>query len=136
MANSVQDNDGKWSKFEYNNSAHTYHSRVAWPVFKLFSISGDEKYKVSAEKNIDWVLSNYKGNGWFNEMGFKWEEKKPFTHTIVYTLRGLFESSFYLGEEKKNKILDIVKTAAENLLQAYESDLTKKLINLKFYQEL
>jgi len=117
---SIQDDDGKWSKYTYNNTPHTYHSRVAWPMLKLFNITNDERYKIAAERNIDWVLSNYKGNGWFNGMGFKWDDI-PFTHTIAYTLRGLLESSHYLDEDKKNKIRNIVRVSAENIKLSYES---------------
>lgn len=122
---SVQDEDGKWSKYEYNNVQHSYCSRVAWQIFKISSITNDEKYKIAAEKNIDWVLSLHKGNGWFEGMGFEWNDI-PFTHTIAYTLRGLLESSFYLQEEKKNRIISIVKTSAENILACYES--SKKML--------
>jgi hypothetical protein len=121
---SIQDEDGKWSKHTYNNIPHAYHSRVAWPILKLFSITDDDKYKIAAEKNIDWVLSLHKGNGWFNGMGFKWDDI-PFTHTITYTLRGLLESSFYLDEEKKTKIRSLVIIAAKNIINCYETQYEK-----------
>ncbi|HSP88892.1 MAG TPA: hypothetical protein VLN45_12220 [Ignavibacteriaceae bacterium] len=116
---SIQDDDGKWSKYTFQNIPHTYSTRVAWPMLRLYEITDEKKYFVSGERNIDWTLENYKGNGWFDKMHFN-SKGHPFTHTIAYTLQGLLESSNYLNFEKKERIQKIVYTAAENIMFSYE----------------
>ncbi len=115
----VQDSDGKWSKYEFNNTPHAYHTRVAWPILKVYALTNEERYKESALKNINWVLSNAKDNGWFDYMGFS-KDQDPFTHTIAYTIRGFIESSAYMDEELKRCILNLVYKAAENIMVTFE----------------
>ena len=115
----VQDNDGKWSKHEFNNKPHAYHTRVAWPILKVYALTNDEKYKESALRNLNWVLSHVKDNGWFDNMGFV-KDQHPFTHTIAYTLRGFLESTFYLDEDLRKCILSHVIKASENIMVSFE----------------
>ncbi len=115
----VQDHDGIWKKYTYEGIPHAYHSRVAWPLLEVYGHTNNEKYKKAAEKNILWVLSLSKENGWFSQMGFT-EDQPPFTHTIAYTLRGLLEASFFLEEETKQEIIDKVYKASENIMMIYE----------------
>ena len=115
----VQDHDGIWKKHTYEGIPHAYHSRVAWPLLEVYGHTKNEKYKNAAEKNILWVLSLSKGNGWFSQMSFI-EDLPPFTHTIAYTLRGLLEASFFLEEETKQEIVDKVYKASENIMITYE----------------
>lgn len=114
----IQDADGKWSKYTYNEIPHAYNIRVTWALFQLYDITKKELYKEAAEKNLRWVLSQKKENGWINFMGFTLTEE-PLTHTIAYTLRGLLECSFYVSEEKKNKILVIIQAASEAIIRKY-----------------
>jgi len=116
---SVQDEDGKWSKYTYLGIPHAYHTRVAWPILEVHQLTGEKKYKTAAEKQIAWVLSQASENSWFNYMGFSLEEK-PFLHTIAYTLRGLIESSVYLEEETRARILSRVQQASEKIMRRYE----------------
>lgn len=116
---SVQDNDGKWSKHTYENIPHVYHSRVTWSLLEIYKLTNDEKYKIAAEKQIFWALSQAKENAWFSHMGFTLNET-PLTHTIAYTLRGLLESSFFVEEEIKKKLLSMVREASEKIMMRYE----------------
>jgi hypothetical protein len=102
-----QDEDGKWSKNTYNSIPHAYNVRVTWALLDVGVITNNNTFKESAIKNIQWVLSQVKTNGWIDWMGFTIEEH-PFTHTIAYTLRGLLECSLLLDNELKNEILATV----------------------------
>jgi len=117
----IQDDDGKWSKYVYKNITHTYHTRVAWPLFELYELTNNKKYKYGAERNILWVLQQSFDNGWFNYMGFK-KDDVPLTHTIAYTLRGLLESSIYLSEEVEKRTVNIVSKACEGIINGYGLD--------------
>jgi hypothetical protein len=72
-------------------------------------------------KNIKWVLSNVKENGWIEEMGFYKGDESPLTHTIAYTLRGLLEASFLLDDEMRQKTRGVVIKAGEKLHEIYET---------------
>lgn len=115
----VQDNDGKWVRHTHKGLPWTYQARVAWPLLELYGLTREERYKISAEKNILWALSYAKENGWIELMSFDLDES-PFTHTIGYTLEGLLESSFYLAEEIKQKILSAVQKACKNIIMKYK----------------
>lgn len=116
---SIQDEDGKWSKHAYLDLPHAYHSRVAWALFEIGSITDGDRYRTAAEKNIEWVLSGAFGNGWLTGMGFSADET-PLTHTIAYTLRGLLESSRFLDRDMRIRTVDTVRSAAENLMRRFE----------------
>ncbi|MBP7936954.1 MAG: hypothetical protein KA354_20110 [Phycisphaerae bacterium] len=115
----VQDVDGKWSTSDHAGVPHAYQSRVAWPLFELAKASGNVEYRRSAEKCIEWVLSKVQPNGWIEHMAFL-PGQNPYTHTIVYTLRGLLESSAYLGDADRGRVRGVVRRAAETLLMNYE----------------
>lgn len=116
---SVQDDDGKWSKHTYKNIPHVYHTRVAWSLLEVYRLTNEIKYKIAAEKQIFWALSQSKENAWFSHMGFTLNEI-PLTHTVAYTLRGLLESSFFVEEETKKKLLSMVQRASERIMMRYE----------------
>jgi len=118
---SIQDDDGKWSKYVYKNVTHTYHTRVAWSLFELYEQTNNKKYKDAAESNILWVLQQSFDNGWINHMGFT-KDEVPLTHTIGYTLRGLLESSIYLTKEVGHRVIDTVIKSCKGILKNYGID--------------
>jgi hypothetical protein len=115
----IQDNDGKWSQYVYNEQAHSYHSEVAWSVFEAWKISKDNELFDAANRNILWVLSNARTNGWYEKAGFT-HDILPITHTIGYTLQGLLESTSFVTPSVKKEIQESVFVAGENLLMSFE----------------
>lgn len=94
-----QDSDGKWAKLSYNNIPHTYYSRVAANLLKLHVITGEHKYKASAEKNLLWITRQQNDNGYFKFMSFLPDEL-PYLHTIIYVLEGLLDCYKVLKSEE------------------------------------
>ncbi|RCK75855.1 MAG: hypothetical protein IGBAC_1130 [Ignavibacteriae bacterium] len=94
----VQDESGSWTKFVYNNIPHTYYSRVAFALCKLWEVTGVEQFKQSALKNVEWVIKNQKENGAFLNCSFL-PDNKPVLHVIAYTIEGLWKSGLILKEE-------------------------------------
>ena len=115
----IQDSDGKWSRYVYNEIPHAYHSEVAWSILEVYKLTTNIKYLRSAKKNIIWVLSLVETNGWFNQAGFQ-KNMLPSTHTIGYTLQGLLESAEFFNEDLKESIQQTVRKTGENLLLKYE----------------
>lgn len=116
---SIQDSDGKWSRFTYNGIPHAYNSQVAWSLLEVYKHTNNVKYKEAAERKILWVLSQAKENGWFDWMAFT-KEEIPLTHTIAYTLRGLLESSSHFEGEIKQKTQNIITKASLEIMRKFE----------------
>jgi hypothetical protein len=91
--------DGTWQgRQTLGANPHAYHSRVDWALLRLFQATGDETFRDTAVKNLDWVLSTQQANGWFEWCNFRAGEL-PNSHGLAYTMRGLLESSVILGDE-------------------------------------
>jgi len=90
---SIQNADGTWTTHSYKNIPHAYHTRVAWPLAALGKQADEESFVAAACANIDWAISQQRGNGWFDNSGFTTENHQaPYTHTIAYTIRGILET--------------------------------------------
>jgi hypothetical protein len=117
---SMQDGDGVWRRGDsplVRSDLRVYHARVAWPLLELWQSIGDERYKTAAIKNLDWAQGQQRSNGWYQNCSF--DERPPLTHTIGYTIEGMFESGVLLQAEKyKNS----ARFAAEALMHAFDHD--------------
>jgi len=91
---------GTWrAEAEYSGIPHTYNSRVAWAMLRWARAAGDPRVEEAARRQLDWVLSVQRPNGWFDDCVFK-PGTNPSTHGIAYTLRGLLESHAITGDER------------------------------------
>jgi len=115
---SVMDNDGCWRRHLYQNHIHTYNTRTAWSLLSLHKINKKNKYKIAAEKNIKWALTQQLENGWFQNNGF-YPKQEPLVHTIAYSIRGILEAGIYL---RKKEYLEAATKAATKLLDAQRKD--------------
>jgi len=110
-----QESDGNWEKNCFNNIHHTYNVRVAWALLELFEITGEEKYKVSAIKNLNWALKQQNENYWFHNNSFILN-KPPLLHTIAYAIRGFLESGKILNDKN---YLNTALNASLKLMESY-----------------
>jgi len=84
----------------------------------LYRITGNYEYKAVAINNLEWVLTQQKENGWFQNCdNTDHKNHKPITHTIAYTIDGLLESGRIL---KDDKYVEAGTKAAEALLGRFE----------------
>jgi hypothetical protein len=88
---SVQDADGAWRRFDYRQAVHVYNTRTAWAMLELGLSVDDRAMVASAERHLDWALSQQEADGWFRSCAFDPSED-PFLHTIAYTTQGLLEA--------------------------------------------
>ena len=97
----VQTDDGSWERFAYNEIPHSYYSRVGWSLAELYELTGDARYLDAASRNAEWTLGQQQPNGWYRRAAFGTDEhSKPFTHTIAYTIRGMFEMGRLIGDAR------------------------------------
>jgi len=114
---SIQESDGSWLKYTYGMMKHTYHTRVAWGILKVWQISGKKKYLNAAKKNLSWAEKQQQKNGWFTQNHLPLPNPKvPYTHTIAYAIEGFLWSGLIL---KNQKYLDIAAKGALPLANYY-----------------
>src|SRR6266508_1045399 len=87
----VADEDGRWTRNTYNGIPHVYNSRVAWALLELYRVIPHPDYLRVAGANLEWAVSQ-QHDGWFDNVAFELGIA-PYTHTIAYAIRGLWESS-------------------------------------------
>lgn len=95
---SIQDSSGAWLTHQHLGVVKTIDSRVAWALLELYEHTKQENHRGAAVRNLDWVLGQQESDGWLRHCAFR-EGEDPFTHTLVYTAEGLFESGCLLNDE-------------------------------------
>jgi len=117
----VQSADGAWRLAgpEVETQVHAYDSRTAWSLLEIEAMTGEGRYADAARLNLEWTLTQSLENGWFNNNAYfiKRSWTMPLTHTIAYTIEGLFESCRLTGEES---YLKAAHKTAEKLMRIFE----------------
>jgi hypothetical protein len=111
-----QDADGAWRRSAYNGIAHSYYTRVSWPLARLGLLVGEARFVDAARRHLDWVLARQEHDGFVREAGFTPDEV-PTTHTIAYVLEGLLEAGALLGDRR---YLGAAERAASSMRRAYQ----------------
>lgn len=88
----VADAEGRWTRSTHLGIPHVYNSRVAWALLELHGLSPHADRERVARANLDWAVSRQSPAGWFRDVAFE-PGVAPFTHTIAYAIRGLWEAS-------------------------------------------
>ena len=96
LVDKAADTNGKWTKFTHMGIPHVYNSRVAWALLLANEASPAEARLRVARSNLDWAVAEEE-DGWFDQCAFT-TGAAPFTHTIAYAIRGLWESSELLAD--------------------------------------
>jgi len=117
----AQDPDGAWrnhgSKYA-RQGVNLYDARTAWGMLEAFKITGDGRYRDSAIRNLEFVLSKQYPNGWFPDCCLE-DNNNPLLHTIAYTMEGLLEAGVIL---KEPRYIEAARRTADALLGNQKSD--------------
>ena len=96
-----QEEDGSWTRANYQQMKRVYDSYVSAPLARLARLTGNEAYERAAIRNCEFVLRQQRANGWFancdNSLHFN---DQPITHTLGYTIDGLLETGELVGREE------------------------------------
>lgn len=92
------DAEGAFRRNTFLGVVHTYNTRTAWSMLMLDAVHPVPQIREAARKNIDWALTQER-QGWFKQCAFK-PGVPPFTHTIAYAIRGVWEAGVMLDEER------------------------------------
>jgi hypothetical protein len=110
----IQENDGAWRRHESDEKEKTYNVRTAWALLRLHAVSGSDRHRDAAVKNLQRALSVQAPDGWYASMEFK-AGTDPLTHTIAYTIEGVLESGILLGDDR---LIASARKAADAMLEA------------------
>lgn len=112
-----QEEDGSWVKTAYMQQPRVYDGYVSHPLLEVWKLTGEEKFKKSAEKNLQWILTQQLDNGWWmNADNTIKNNHQPILHTISYTIDGLIQSGKLLDNPT---FIDSGKRAADKLLEIF-----------------
>jgi uncharacterized protein YyaL (SSP411 family) len=95
----IQDKNGFWKTNQHLGVVKVIDTRVAWALLEIYQIIGDDSYRRTAIRNLDWASQQQDETGWFHHCSFL-DGRDPYTHTLAYTAEGLFESGILLGESR------------------------------------
>jgi len=100
---SVQDDDGAWRRYFYEGEAATYSAYATGWLAELGEYAGRGDFLAACERHMDWVMQHYEERtGWFDRCGFTSADhrgRRAVTHTIAYTLAGVFKTCELLGRD-------------------------------------
>src|SRR5689334_6046686 len=117
----AQDADGAWRRHgsQYaREGVNVYDARTAWGLLEAFAICGDSRYREAAARNLNFVLTRQRPNGWFAECCLD-DDARPLLHTLAYTMEGLLEA----GVRLKNQLyVDASRLAADALRERQQSN--------------
>jgi predicted ATP-grasp superfamily ATP-dependent carboligase len=116
----AQDPDGAWRRFSHVTGAgdvHAFDVLICWPLLLAYAITGNERHRAAAARNVDFTLTLQRANAWFESNGLRASKNaRPLTHTIAYTAAGLLEAGVLLHHSRS-------VAAAERLARAVQQQL-------------
>lgn len=92
----VQSADGSWRQFTFHQLSS--NTLTASALLRLAGITGDKKYGIAGEKNIQFALELQSENGYFKGNGFD-STSSAFTITMAYAIAGVLEAGILTGNE-------------------------------------
>jgi folate-dependent phosphoribosylglycinamide formyltransferase PurN len=117
---SLQDTDGAFRRYAYEDRASTYSAYLACRLAEWGDHAADRAALAAASRHLDWTLAHRRPNDWIILAGFDEDQHRAdeaFTHTIAYTLAGILTTSEILD---RNDGIAAVAAAAERLARRLE----------------
>lgn len=115
---SIQEADGSWQKHAFMDRKRVYDTYVDHPLLMIWKLTGNEKYRSAAVRNLNWVIhEKQKANGWFEDCDNTIKHNaRPILHTVSYTIDGLINSGLLLQDDRYIKA---GQKAADRLLDVF-----------------
>jgi hypothetical protein len=115
---SAMDDDGAFVRHVSHDMLHTYNVRSAWALIAHGTMENDQSSVDAGLENVDWTLNQQRGNGFFENNGFK-PGGNANTHGTAYVLRGLLQVHLLTHRQD---ILDAVLRAAAAVRDRFEAE--------------
>jgi hypothetical protein len=120
---SVQDPDGAWTRYFYENTASAYSAHLSCWLVDLGRHTGREEFLRAGQRHMDWIFEQYDSQtGWFDRSGFTPADhaaRRGFTHTIAYTLWGVLHACEGLGRADGRPAIE---KASEGIIRCLEQE--------------
>ena len=116
----LQDPDGAFRRYAYEDRASTYSAYLACRLAEWGDYAADRGALAAASRHLDWTLAHRRPNDWIALAGFDEEQHQTdeaFTHTIAYTLAGILSTAETLGHSDS---ITAVAAAAGRLARRLE----------------
>lgn len=115
LINNIDDH-GQFVKFNYiENYNPSYYARIVWPLLRSEQLL-EYSVHVKTKSLYDYIVSLKKTQYTFNKCSFDGGDYF-FTHNLIYTYRGLWESSLILHDiETQEYIMQSVQYILENVI--------------------
>lgn len=117
----IQDPDGAWRRGASPFAGpgdKTYDTHIAWGLLEAARIASNAGYAEAALANVRWTLTQQAPNGWIDNCCLD-DPRRPLTHTLGYSLRGILEAHRYSGEPA---FLRAARLTADGMLPALRAD--------------
>jgi Squalene-hopene cyclase C-terminal domain len=117
----AMDADGAWRRHGSRYArpgVNVYDARTAWGLLEAYGITGDSTHRDAVMRNLEFVLTKQRPNGWFDECCLD-DNARPLLHTIAYAMEGLLEAGLLLGDER---FTGAARLAADALLARQRPD--------------
>jgi hypothetical protein len=99
----AQDEDGAWRRFSSpftTSKLNSYNTRSAFGLVRAYEALGEERWLAAAVRNVEFVLARGFANDWLpDNCLLKMEDESALTHTIAYSIRGIFEVGAAAGRQ-------------------------------------
>ena len=92
---SVQESDGRFQRFAFNERPHSYYSRVGAALIRAGQMLGETAFIAAGCANLDWTLTQQRPNGFFDRLSFA--DEPPYLHTMCYVAEGLLDGATASG---------------------------------------
>lgn len=116
-----QDEDGAWRRHASVDGVlvpHAYDVLVSWALLRAARALGREDFRAAAAANVRFTLGLQRSSGWFAQNGIRPKDNaSPLTHTIGYTLQGLWESGRLLQDEACERAVRLAATRLGELMR-------------------
>ena len=121
MSIPAQDPDGAWRRHgsRYARAGvNVYDARTAWGLLEASDVTGDPRHRQAARRNLEYVLTRQRPNGWFEECCLD-DDRRPLLHTVAYAMEGLLEAGLALDDAP---LIEAARRAADALLRLQRAD--------------
>lgn len=109
---SIQHPSGSWKDNQHLGVEKVIDTRVAWALLELYRTTEAAEYYNASLQNLEWALTQQEDDGWFRRCALV-EGEDPLTHTLAYTIEGLYECGCILDNER---YISLAKHSADALL--------------------
>jgi len=118
---SIQDPDGRWSRFNSRFARPeftVYNAKAAWGLGECGAALGEPSWVAAAVRNAEFAVSRQGHNGWFSDCCLS-DPRRPLLHTLAYAMQGVLEMGILARRED---LVLAARRTADSLIDAMGSD--------------